>query len=175
VERNVTVRVAEMPPGFDAPKIVRGLEEYPIGPERVTVPLEEGDRPELVMLFADRNGSETMLYGAVVLPGDTNVTFDAVSTAVSWSFIVLGAGGGESPASLRRLRDWLRGAPETAVLAERIDRLLRDDPESWMSGGDPGVKEALGDVVAAVAQRYRETAGAALTMSRAIGSAEGGV
>ncbi len=78
-------------------------------------------------LDGDGNVDISMLYEAVVLPGQSNIVLNATSTAVKWIFFNLGYYITQPPSEWSNIITTIENTPEVQNLASYIDTLLQSD------------------------------------------------
>jgi len=81
-------------------------------------------------LNGDGNADISMLYEAVVLPGQDNIVLNATSTAVKWVFFNLGYYITQPPSKWSDIINVIENTSEVQNLASYIDTLLQSDLEA---------------------------------------------
>lgn len=150
IERNIDVKVVpveELNVSHAAVGFVIGGEEYLVDINyEATIPV--GNSIQQISASVEMNdGSFAHLYNAVILPDmNTVVDVNAMSTAVSWIFIGLGASS-MPEAEWRPLYDKCIQNNKVQALASYIETLQKNDFISWVELSDAELKKVFQDAL----------------------------
>ena len=150
IERNIDVKVVpveELNVSHAAVGFVIGGEEYLVDTNyEATIPI--GNSIQQISASVEMNdGSFAHLYNAVILPDmNTVVDVNAMSTAVSWIFIGLGASS-MPEAEWRPLYDKCIQNYKVQALASYIETLQKNDFISWVELSDAELKKVFQDAL----------------------------
>lgn len=157
IERNIDVKVVpvdELNVSHEAVGFVIAGEEYLVDANyEATIPT--GNSIQQISASVELNdGTYAHLYNAVILPDmNTVVDVNAMSTAVSWIFIGLGASSMPQE-EWRPLYDMCMQNYKVKTLASYIQTLQKDDFKSWVELSDTELKKvfqnALIDILASI-------------------------
>lgn len=157
VVRKVNVQVS---PGFNLDlsklKISSNLEEVSLDSEnKTTLNVESGKISFIDAMIEedfDKDGSTdyALVYEGIVLPGQNSIILNAQSTAVKWIFYTTGLYKSLPPSKWQEAIDFISNLDETKKLAQRIDQVLKRDPQAISQWKDDQIKELFKEAVKAV-------------------------